>query len=127
MSQLLRGLDRRARGGLSTGRVFAGERVGHRLTDLELSRLVEVESCQRGQINHLDLDPLDGRYLLSAGGDATIALYDLDDAHRTPEPVRSSIWRQHDAIPSSPPTPCSPGCPTKGKPNVCITTCAKHP
>jgi hypothetical protein len=60
-----------------------------RLSRLAPSSLVEVKNGQRGPVNHLDLDPLDHRYLLAAAGDATIGLYDLDE--RTPpddDPVR---------------------------------------
>lgn len=87
---LLHSLDLRAMGLLSS-RTFLGQRLENYMSHLGVSREVEVESCQRGPLNHLELDPLDGRYLLAAAGDATVALYDLEDAQRTLDPVSGKM------------------------------------
>ena len=43
---------------------------------------MEIKNKQRGPVNQLDLDPIDERYLLSAAGDATIGLYDMEELEK---------------------------------------------
>lgn len=45
---------------------------------LELNVDVEIKSPHRCPINWLDIDESEGRYLLTAASDGSIALFDLD-------------------------------------------------
>lgn len=46
--------------------------------DLAKSQVRQIEQCQTSAINAMDIDHVGGRYLLSAGADPAVYLYDLD-------------------------------------------------
>ena len=65
-----------------------------RIVHMEPSLSMEMKNRQRGPVNHLDLDPMEERYLLAGAGDATIGLYDMDDLERpNDEEVRGVLDR----------------------------------
>ncbi|XP_074241768.1 DNA excision repair protein ERCC-8 isoform X2 [Saimiri boliviensis] len=55
-----------------------------RVLGLELNKDRDVERVHGGGINTLDIEPVEGRYMLSGGSDGVIVLYDLENSSRQP-------------------------------------------
>ncbi|XP_012312686.1 DNA excision repair protein ERCC-8 isoform X5 [Aotus nancymaae] len=55
-----------------------------RVLGLELNKDRDVERIHGGGINTLDIEPVEGRYMLSGGSDGVIVLYDLENSSRQP-------------------------------------------
>ncbi|XP_054343819.1 DNA excision repair protein ERCC-8 isoform X3 [Pongo pygmaeus] len=53
-----------------------------RVLGLELNKDRDVERIHGGGINTLDIEPVEGRYMLSGGSDGVIVLYDLENSSR---------------------------------------------
>lgn len=69
---------------------------------LDLSTNLELTAIHSSAVSSLSLDPVDGRFLLTAAGDGTLALYDVECRHEATESLRpearaplASIGRQH--------------------------------
>ncbi|XP_077981319.1 DNA excision repair protein ERCC-8-like isoform X2 [Glandiceps talaboti] len=61
-----------------------------RTYSLDLSKEREVQRIHESGVNCLDIDPVEGRYLLSGGQDCKIGIYDIEcrpQEHKTCEPV----------------------------------------
>ncbi|XP_004501517.1 WD repeat-containing protein ATCSA-1 [Cicer arietinum] len=56
---------------------FANRIKSNRISQLELSNHKELVSPHKGAINSLQIDLTEGRYLLSAASDASVAVYDV--------------------------------------------------
>ncbi|XP_043545294.1 DNA excision repair protein ERCC-8 isoform X3 [Chiloscyllium plagiosum] len=50
-----------------------------RVVNLELNKDRDVQRIHGSGINTLDIDPVDGKYMLSGGSDGIIAIYDLEN------------------------------------------------
>ncbi|KAK7824102.1 hypothetical protein U0070_019788 [Myodes glareolus] len=55
-----------------------------RVLGLELNKDRDVERIHCSGVNTLDIEPVEGRYMLSGGSDGVIVLYDLENASRQP-------------------------------------------
>lgn len=55
-----------------------------RVLSLELNKDRDVERMHENGINTLDIDPVEGRYMLSGGSDGIIVLYDLKNLTKKP-------------------------------------------
>ncbi|XP_057350929.1 DNA excision repair protein ERCC-8 isoform X4 [Manis pentadactyla] len=55
-----------------------------RILGLELNKDRDVERIHGSGINTLDIEPVEGRYMLSGGSDGVIVLYDLENSSRQP-------------------------------------------
>ncbi|EDM10309.1 excision repair cross-complementing rodent repair deficiency, complementation group 8 (predicted), isoform CRA_c [Rattus norvegicus] len=55
-----------------------------RVLGLELNKDRDVERVHCSGVNTLDIEPVEGRYMLSGGSDGVIVLYDLENASRQP-------------------------------------------
>lgn len=55
-----------------------------RVLSLDLNKNKDVERVHENGINVLDIEPVEGRYMLSGGSDGIIALYDLENLTRKP-------------------------------------------
>ncbi|XP_053316535.1 DNA excision repair protein ERCC-8 [Spea bombifrons] len=55
-----------------------------RVLSLELNKDRDVERIHENGINTLDIEPVEGRYMLSGGADGVIVLYDLINLSKTP-------------------------------------------
>ncbi|XP_072262019.1 DNA excision repair protein ERCC-8 [Pyxicephalus adspersus] len=55
-----------------------------RVLSLELNKDRDVERMHENGINTLDIDPVEGRYMLSGGSDCMIVLYDLENLTKKP-------------------------------------------
>lgn len=67
-----------------------------RAFSLELSKYGDVERGHSGGVNALDIEVVDGRYLLSGGSNGTLVIHDLDNLSGQPKhtcPVISKIDR----------------------------------
>lgn len=53
-----------------------------RVLSLELNKDRDVERMHENGINTLDIEPIEGRYMLSGGSDGIIVLYDLENSSR---------------------------------------------
>ncbi|XP_027355660.1 WD repeat-containing protein ATCSA-1 isoform X2 [Abrus precatorius] len=94
---------------------FANRVKSNRISQLQLSNHKDIVSPHKGSINCLQIDSTEGRYLLSAASDASVAVYDVqrptvseaggviskhrsifvvDKQHQTPHKyaVSSAIW-----------------------------------
>ncbi|KAK7283250.1 hypothetical protein RIF29_12652 [Crotalaria pallida] len=67
--------DREA--GKLPSRAFANRIKSNRASDLQLSNHKDLVSSHKGAINSLQIDLTEGRYLLSAASDASVAVYDV--------------------------------------------------
>ncbi|XP_061372012.1 WD repeat-containing protein ATCSA-1-like [Gastrolobium bilobum] len=56
---------------------FANSIKSNRISQLELSNHKDLVSAHKGAINSLQIDLTEGRYLLSAASDASVAVYDV--------------------------------------------------
>ncbi|OXB72699.1 UNVERIFIED_CONTAM: hypothetical protein H355_003631 [Colinus virginianus] len=69
-----------------------------RVLSLELNKDRDVERIHGSGINTLDIEPVEGRYMLSGGSDGVIVLYDLENFSRKPNytcKALSSVGRSH--------------------------------
>ncbi|XP_068521944.1 DNA excision repair protein ERCC-8 isoform X2 [Anas acuta] len=55
-----------------------------RVLSLELNKDRDVERIHGNGINSLDIEPVEGRYMLSGGSDGVIVVYDLENLSRKP-------------------------------------------
>uniref|UniRef100_A0A9L0RJW3 ERCC excision repair 8, CSA ubiquitin ligase complex subunit n=1 Tax=Equus caballus TaxID=9796 RepID=A0A9L0RJW3_HORSE len=55
-----------------------------RVLALELNKDRDVERIHGSGVNTLDIEPVEGRYMLSGGSDGVIVLYDLENSSRQP-------------------------------------------
>ncbi|XP_019517086.1 PREDICTED: DNA excision repair protein ERCC-8 [Hipposideros armiger] len=55
-----------------------------RVLGLELNKDRDVERIHGNGVNTLDIEPVEGRYMLSGGSDGVIVLYDLENSSRKP-------------------------------------------
>ncbi|KAM7165562.1 DNA excision repair protein ERCC-8 isoform 1-T1 [Macrochelys suwanniensis] len=55
-----------------------------RVLSLELNKDRDVERIHGSGVNTLDIEPVEGRYMLSGGSDGVIVLYDLENFSRKP-------------------------------------------
>uniref|UniRef100_A0A8B7WI42 DNA excision repair protein ERCC-8-like n=1 Tax=Castor canadensis TaxID=51338 RepID=A0A8B7WI42_CASCN len=55
-----------------------------RILSLELNKDRDVERIHSSGVNTLDVEPIEGRYMLSGGSDGVIVLYDLENSSRQP-------------------------------------------
>ncbi|XP_036265585.1 DNA excision repair protein ERCC-8 isoform X3 [Pipistrellus kuhlii] len=55
-----------------------------RVLGLELNKDRDVERIHSNGVNSLDIEPIEGRYMLSGGSDGVIVLYDLENSSRQP-------------------------------------------
>uniref|UniRef100_A0A8D0G7Z3 DNA excision repair protein ERCC-8 n=1 Tax=Sphenodon punctatus TaxID=8508 RepID=A0A8D0G7Z3_SPHPU len=55
-----------------------------RVLSLELNKDRDVERIHGSGVNTLDIEPIEGRYMLSGGSDGVIVLYDLENLSRKP-------------------------------------------
>ncbi|XP_074808692.1 DNA excision repair protein ERCC-8 isoform X3 [Natator depressus] len=55
-----------------------------RVLSLELNKDRDVERIHGTGVNTLDIEPVEGRYMLSGGSDGVIVLYDLENFSRKP-------------------------------------------
>ncbi|KAB1281052.1 DNA excision repair protein ERCC-8 [Camelus dromedarius] len=55
-----------------------------RVWGLELNKDRDVERIHGSGVNTLDIEPIEGRYMLSGGSDGVIVLYDLENSSRQP-------------------------------------------
>lgn len=60
--------------------LFTNRIKSNRIASLQLSNHKEIISPHRGSINSLQVDLTEGRYLLSGGADASVAVYDVQRA-----------------------------------------------
>ncbi|KAE9603626.1 putative transcription factor WD40-like family [Lupinus albus] len=58
-------------------RTFANRIKSNRISNLQLSNHKDIVSSHKGSINSLQIDYSEGRYLLSAASDSTVAVYDI--------------------------------------------------
>lgn len=69
-----------------------------RVLSLELNKNKDIQRIHASGVSTLDIEPVEGRYMLSGGSDGVIVLYDLENFSRTPcytcEAV-CSIGRSH--------------------------------
>ncbi|KAF5912048.1 hypothetical protein HPG69_003322, partial [Diceros bicornis minor] len=56
----------------------------YRVLGLELNKDRDVERIHGSGVNTLDIEPVEGRYMLSGGSDGVIVLYDLENSSRQP-------------------------------------------
>ncbi|KAJ7427102.1 hypothetical protein WISP_09667 [Willisornis vidua] len=61
-----------------------GQAKGKVVLSLELNKDRDVERIHGSGINTLDIEPVEGRYMLSGGSDGVIVLYDLENLSRKP-------------------------------------------
>uniref|UniRef100_A0A1D5P390 ERCC excision repair 8, CSA ubiquitin ligase complex subunit n=1 Tax=Gallus gallus TaxID=9031 RepID=A0A1D5P390_CHICK len=69
-----------------------------RVLSLELNKDRDVERIHGSGINTLDIEPVEGRYMLSGGSDGVIVLYDLENLSRKPNytcKALCSVGRSH--------------------------------
>ncbi|XP_035165149.1 DNA excision repair protein ERCC-8 isoform X1 [Oxyura jamaicensis] len=69
-----------------------------RVLSLELNKDRDVERIHGNGINSLDIEPVEGRYMLSGGSDGVIVLYDLENLSRKPSytcKALCSVGRNH--------------------------------
>ncbi|NWR22133.1 ERCC8 protein, partial [Emberiza fucata] len=69
-----------------------------RVLSLELNKDRDVERIHGSGINTLDIEPVEGRYMLSGGSDGVIVLYDLENLSRKPSytcKALFSVGRSH--------------------------------
>ncbi|NXG15946.1 ERCC8 protein, partial [Grallaria varia] len=69
-----------------------------RVLNLELNKDRDVERIHGSGINTLDIEPVEGRYMLSGGSDGVIVLYDLENLSRKPSytcKALFSVGRSH--------------------------------
>ncbi|KAL2346478.1 hypothetical protein Fmac_000478 [Flemingia macrophylla] len=64
-------------GGKVHSHCFAKRIKSNRISQLELSNQKDIVSPHKGAINSLQIDSTEGRYLLSAASDASVAVFDL--------------------------------------------------
>ncbi|NWX19475.1 ERCC8 protein, partial [Aegotheles bennettii] len=72
-----------------------------RVLSLELNKDRDVERIHGSGINTLDIEPVEGRYMLSGGSDGVIVLYDLENLSRKPSykcKALCSVGRSHPGV-----------------------------
>ncbi|CAH1243108.1 ERCC8 [Branchiostoma lanceolatum] len=62
-----------------------------RTFSLELSKEQDVKRIHASGVNSLDLDPVEGRYLISGGADGVIAIYDTHNLSGTPSNTSEAV------------------------------------
>ncbi|KAM9093912.1 DNA excision repair protein ERCC-8 isoform 1-T1 [Sarcophilus harrisii] len=94
---MLNFLEARQAGLDDPGRLRRAEAT-RRVLKLELNKDREVERIHSNGVNTLDIEPVEGRYMLSGGSDGIIVLYDLENfsrkVHYTCKAV-CSVGRNH--------------------------------
>lgn len=81
--------------GVINPKLFANRVKSNRNSSLQLSNHKDIVSAHRGAINSLQVDLTEGRYLLSGGSDASVAVYDVQ---RATEYVGSGLVAKHKNI-----------------------------
>ncbi|XP_033115097.1 DNA excision repair protein ERCC-8-like [Anneissia japonica] len=74
---MLKFLSYQERGILSSLELMRAE-ITRRIYSLELSKTRDVQRIHSGAVNCLDIDPSEGKYLLSGGADSGIVIYDIE-------------------------------------------------
>ncbi|XP_024635204.1 WD repeat-containing protein ATCSA-1 isoform X1 [Medicago truncatula] len=74
---------------------FANRIKSNRISQLELSNHKELVSPHKGSINSLQIDLTEGRYLLSAASDASVAVYDV---HRPSDFNGDGLITKHNCL-----------------------------
>ncbi|GCC27146.1 hypothetical protein chiPu_0005568 [Chiloscyllium punctatum] len=72
-----------------------------RVVNLELNKDRDVQRIHGSGINTLDIDPVDGKYMLSGGSDGIIAIYDLENVTKKLQYTCKAICtvgRSHDHV-----------------------------
>uniref|UniRef100_A0A8C5QKW3 DNA excision repair protein ERCC-8 n=1 Tax=Leptobrachium leishanense TaxID=445787 RepID=A0A8C5QKW3_9ANUR len=64
-----------------------------RVLSLDLNKDRDVERLHENGINTLDIDPVEGRYMLSGGADGIIVLYDLANLTKSPSYTCKAICK----------------------------------
>ncbi|KAM9329281.1 DNA excision repair protein ERCC-8 [Gastrophryne carolinensis] len=62
-----------------------------RVLSLELNKDRDVQRMHENGVNTIDIEPIEGRYMLSGGSDGIIALYDLENFSRKPSYTCKSL------------------------------------
>ncbi|XP_074669550.1 DNA excision repair protein ERCC-8 isoform X1 [Strix aluco] len=62
-----------------------------RVLHLELNKDRDVERIHKSGINSLDIETVEGRYMLSGGSDGVIVIYDLENLSREPHYICKAI------------------------------------
>ncbi|KAL1821870.1 hypothetical protein ACET3Z_016739 [Daucus carota] len=81
--------------GVINSKLFTRRVKSDRVSSLQLSNHKEIVSAHRGAINSLQVDLTEGRYLLSGGSDASVAVYDVQ---RATEYVAGGLVAKHKNI-----------------------------
>ncbi|KAK3029782.1 hypothetical protein RJ639_038224 [Escallonia herrerae] len=74
-----KGIGKRESGELRPS-LFCSRIRSSRAASLQLSNHKEIVSAHRGSVNSLQVDLTEGRYLLSGGADASVAVYDIQNS-----------------------------------------------
>uniref|UniRef100_A0A4W3KHK9 DNA excision repair protein ERCC-8 n=1 Tax=Callorhinchus milii TaxID=7868 RepID=A0A4W3KHK9_CALMI len=56
-----------------------------RVLNLELNKDRDVQRIHGSGVNTIDIDPIEGKYMLSGGSDGVIVIYDLENISRKPQ------------------------------------------
>ncbi|KAG9480043.1 hypothetical protein GDO78_011844 [Eleutherodactylus coqui] len=64
-----------------------------RVLSLELNKDRDVERMHENGINSLDIDPVEGRYMLSGGADGIVVIYDLESSSQTPSYTCKALYK----------------------------------
>ncbi|OQR76587.1 DNA excision repair protein ERCC-8-like [Tropilaelaps mercedesae] len=67
------------RNGRVSAAAFKRIQTAGQIFDIRLSQRLDVERCHRSPVNTLSIDPVEGRYLLSAGASGQIFIHDTAD------------------------------------------------
>ncbi|RUS19598.1 hypothetical protein BC937DRAFT_87220, partial [Endogone sp. FLAS-F59071] len=65
--------------GIERPNVLKTQEITRRVYALDLSRTKSVATLHDGPVNCLDIENVEGRYMLSGGSDTSIHLYDLEE------------------------------------------------
>ncbi|XP_041108055.1 DNA excision repair protein ERCC-8 [Polyodon spathula] len=65
--------------------------VTRRVLSLELNKDRNVEQIHGNGVNTLDIEAIEGRYMLSGGADGVIVIYDLENSSRKPQYTCKSV------------------------------------
>lgn len=69
--------------GCISAATFSRTQMAGKIAGLCLSKSLDVERCHRSPVNTLHLDPVEGRYLLSAGASGQIFIHDTHEVDPT--------------------------------------------
>eukprot|EP00897_Mesotaenium_endlicherianum_P002746 jgi/Mesen1/249/ME1143529C07582 len=81
--------------GLTTPAAVAARTIAQRVQSIDISSRKEVVSAHKAAINSLQVDLVEGRYLLAGVGDGTVGIYDVLEASRG---SRGGALERHEAL-----------------------------